>query len=390
MRTPRALPLLLLRGFHNGCHVGAAARDQNHNVLHLPVIIPAMSTPSAPPPAPSPQRSPRAGHVDGKKPARCPTATPCRSMVWSPVCNQKTSRDPVMQLTDAEAQRALDSLKLLTLVFESSGNRTTRWEHNFQRGVGVPDQSAVLLGLLMLRGPQTAGELRINAERWHRFADISSVEAFWTNCKTAAQKRRPAGRAAAPRARRPRARWAHLLCGPVDTSQPSYGGHPPPHWTPAPPCKPAYKRWRPKWPACNHGAPPVRRAGPGAWVDACHHPDRTETNDRATKQNQWRQAAMDLAFTPKSRPSREEVRTWVQTNLPRNLPQGAQRPAPDPRRYAGLGQDSGQKGWLAFGWLARSLAAPAGRPCKKHLFEEECALAGAPRIIPSAPSWWPR
>jgi uncharacterized protein YceH (UPF0502 family) len=63
-------------------------------------------------------------------------------------------------------------------VFESSGNRTTRWEHNFQRGVGVPEQSAVLLGLLMLRGPQTAGELRINAERWYRFADISSVEAF--------------------------------------------------------------------------------------------------------------------------------------------------------------------------------------------------------------------
>ena len=61
---------------------------------------------------------------------------------------------------------------------ESSGGRTTRWEHNFQRGVGVPEQSAVLLGLLMLRGPQTAGELRINAERWYRFADISSVEAF--------------------------------------------------------------------------------------------------------------------------------------------------------------------------------------------------------------------
>jgi uncharacterized protein YceH (UPF0502 family) len=93
-------------------------------------------------------------------------------------CNQKTSRDPVMNLSDAEAQEALDSLKLLTLAFESSGNRTTRWEHNFQRGVGVPEQSAVLLGLLMLRGPQTAGELRINAERWYRFADISSVEAF--------------------------------------------------------------------------------------------------------------------------------------------------------------------------------------------------------------------
>ena len=93
-------------------------------------------------------------------------------------CNQKTSREPVMQLSDAQAQEALDALKLLSLAFESSGNRTTRWEHNFQRGVGVPEQSAVLLGLLMLRGPQTAGELRINAQRWSPFADLSSVEAF--------------------------------------------------------------------------------------------------------------------------------------------------------------------------------------------------------------------
>ena len=132
-------------------------------------------------------------------------------------CNQKTSRDPVMQLSDAEAQEALDSLKLLTLAFETSGGRTTRWEPNFQRGVGVPEQSAVLLGLLMLRGPQTAGELRINAERWYRFADISSVEAFLAEL----QERSPDKGGPlvtllprAPGAREPR--WAHLLCGPVD------------------------------------------------------------------------------------------------------------------------------------------------------------------------------
>ena len=151
-------------------------------------------------------------------------------------CNQKTSRDPVMQLTDAEAQEALDALKLLTLVFESSGNRTTRWEHNFQRGVGVPDQSAALLGLLMLRGPQTAGELRINAERWHRFADISSVEAFLDELQNrSAEKGGPLVvlLPRAPGAREPR--WAHLLCGPVDTSPQAYGGHPAPSLdTPAP------------------------------------------------------------------------------------------------------------------------------------------------------------
>ncbi|MFY3385661.1 YceH family protein [Paracidovorax sp. MALMAid1276] len=134
-------------------------------------------------------------------------------------CNQKTSRDPVMQLTDAEAQEALDSLKLLTLAFESSGNRTTRWEHNFQRGVGVPEQSAVLLGLLMLRGPQTAGELRINAERWYRFADISSVEAFLDELQERSPEKGGPLVVLLPRAPGAREqRWAHRLCGPVDTT----------------------------------------------------------------------------------------------------------------------------------------------------------------------------
>ena len=134
-------------------------------------------------------------------------------------CNQKTSREPVMQLSDAEAQEALDSLKLLSLAFESSGSRTTRWEHNFQRGVGVPEQSAVLLGLLMLRGPQTAGELRINAERWYRFADISSVEAFLDELQERSAEKGGPLVMQLPRAPGAREqRWAHRLCGPVDAS----------------------------------------------------------------------------------------------------------------------------------------------------------------------------
>ena len=139
-------------------------------------------------------------------------------------CNQKTSREPVMQLSDAQAQEALDSLKLLSLAFESSGSRTTRWEHNFQRGVGVPEQSAVLLGLLMLRGPQTPGELRINAERWYRFADISSVEAFLDELQERSPEKGGPLVVQLPRAPGAREqRWAHLLCGPVDASS---AGHP--------------------------------------------------------------------------------------------------------------------------------------------------------------------
>lgn len=141
-------------------------------------------------------------------------------------CNQKTTRDPVMNVGDAQAQEALDELKHLSLVHESSGGRTTRWEHNFQRGIGVPEQSAVLLGLLMLRGPQTAGELRINAERWYRFADISSVEAFLDELQERSSEKGGPLVVQLPRAPGAREqRWAHLLCGPVDTSSTSQNGH---------------------------------------------------------------------------------------------------------------------------------------------------------------------
>ncbi|GAD20651.1 YceH family protein [Acidovorax sp. MR-S7] len=134
-------------------------------------------------------------------------------------CNQKSSREPVMQLTDGEVQEALDGLRQQTLVTEIGGARVARWEHNFARGVGVPDQSAVLLGLLMLRGPQTAGELRINAERWYRFADISSVEAFLDELQERSDEKGGPLVVLLPRApgaREPR--WAHLLCGPVDAT----------------------------------------------------------------------------------------------------------------------------------------------------------------------------
>lgn len=134
-------------------------------------------------------------------------------------CNQKTSRDVVMNITDAQAQEALDDLKLLNLTHESSGGRVARYEHNFQRGVGVPEQSAVILGLLMLRSPQTAGELRINTERWYKFADISSVEAFLDELQERSAEKGGSLVVCLPRAPGAReSRWAHLLSGPVDAS----------------------------------------------------------------------------------------------------------------------------------------------------------------------------
>jgi uncharacterized protein YceH (UPF0502 family) len=123
-------------------------------------------------------------------------------------CNQKTARDPVIEATEAEVQAAIDRLKSLSLVMESSGGRVMRYAQNAGKGLGLPPQSVALLAVLFLRGPQTAGELRINSERLHRFGDILSVEAFLNEL---AEKPFVRELAKQPGARE--TRWAHLLSG---------------------------------------------------------------------------------------------------------------------------------------------------------------------------------
>jgi uncharacterized protein YceH (UPF0502 family) len=130
-------------------------------------------------------------------------------------CNQKTARDPVINATDAEVLTAVDGLKALSLVFEGSGSRVVKFEHNLPRVFNVPAASAALLTVLMLRGPQTSAELRLNCERLHRFADISSVEGFLDEM-AAKEPPRVLKLPRAPGAREPR--WVHLLCGEPDPS----------------------------------------------------------------------------------------------------------------------------------------------------------------------------
>ena len=129
-------------------------------------------------------------------------------------CNQKTSRDPVMELTEDQVQAAIGSLKAQSLVFEASSSRVPRFEHNFQRGFALSEPQAVLLGLLMLRGPQTPGELRTNSDRWYKFADIASVEDALNELKARGEDSGAVmivqlARTAGMREQR----WAHGLCG---------------------------------------------------------------------------------------------------------------------------------------------------------------------------------
>lgn len=136
-------------------------------------------------------------------------------------CNQKNNRDPVMNATEAQVQEAIDALHARSMVSQSSGARVTRYEHNMARALRIPDQSVALLATMMLRGPQTAGELRINSERMHRFADISSVETFLEELATRPDQQ--GGSLVVKLDRQPgerEQRWAHLLCGPVASSTP--------------------------------------------------------------------------------------------------------------------------------------------------------------------------
>jgi uncharacterized protein len=95
-------------------------------------------------------------------------------------CNQKSNRSPVMNASEAEVQMALDGLKRQTLVIDSYGasGRVMRYAHNLSKVINIGQQMTALLAALMLRGPQTPGELRTGCDRMYRFADISSVEAF--------------------------------------------------------------------------------------------------------------------------------------------------------------------------------------------------------------------
>jgi uncharacterized protein YceH (UPF0502 family) len=140
-----------------------------------------------------------------------PDTYPLTLLALTAGCNQKSSRDPVLSASETDVQAAVDRLKSMSFVVESSGGRVMRYAHNVERVLSVPSQAVALLAALMLRGPQTIGELRINTDRLHRFADTSAVEGFLQELAT-----RPAGALVVELARQPGARetrWSHLLSG---------------------------------------------------------------------------------------------------------------------------------------------------------------------------------
>ena len=134
-------------------------------------------------------------------------------------CNQKSNRDPVMDLDEATVQKTLDSLSKKHFVMEKSGfgSRVPKYQHRFCNTefgtLKLDPQELAIVCELLVRGPQTPGELRTRASRMAPFAETSEVEAALTRLAD-----RPDGPFVVRLAREPNrrdSRWAHLFSGPV-------------------------------------------------------------------------------------------------------------------------------------------------------------------------------
>ena len=133
-------------------------------------------------------------------------------------CNQKSNRDPVVSYDENTVREAVESLRGKRLVRSAAGSRVVKYEHSFLEVFNVGRRELALLCTLMLRGPQTLGELRDRSERMRSFSDLEEVEA----CLEGLMRLEP--RALAKRlARQPgtkEPRYMHLLTGDAEPSIP--------------------------------------------------------------------------------------------------------------------------------------------------------------------------
>ncbi|HEX7133537.1 MAG TPA: YceH family protein, partial [Iamia sp.] len=147
-----------------------------------------------------------------------PATYPLTMKVLVSACNQTSSRDPLMDLGDAEVEAAVDGLKAHRLVrklLPSHGNRSVKFRQVAVEVLTVDEAQRAILTVLLLRGPQTPQELKTRTDRLHAFADVDEVEdvladmARWGEPLVRLLPRRPGQRDA---------RWAHLLSGEPDLS----------------------------------------------------------------------------------------------------------------------------------------------------------------------------
>jgi uncharacterized protein len=130
-------------------------------------------------------------------------------------CNQRSNREPIMNLDDDELRQALHGLEAKRLAgrARSADGRVTKYEHWLGEAFNFSRAETAVICILLLRGPQTPGELRGRTERLHEFTEISDVTAGLQKL----MEREPPLVTLLPRQPGAReSRYAHLLCGPVE------------------------------------------------------------------------------------------------------------------------------------------------------------------------------
>jgi len=148
-----------------------------------------------------------------EKEATTPDIYPLTVNAAQSAANQKTAREPVMNVDPGAVNHGLRQLEQKGLARQVFSSRAERYEHRAGSHFNVPQQQVVLLGLLLLRGPQTVHELLARSERLHRFADADDLrhqlERLIQRDLLVQIPRGPGQR---------EDRYMHLLCGPVDVA----------------------------------------------------------------------------------------------------------------------------------------------------------------------------
>lgn len=134
-------------------------------------------------------------------------------------CNQKSNRDPIMALAEEEVVRALDSLRFKQLVVLSAdGGRVPKYRHLLAEKLGLMPAEQAIICELLLRGPQTVGELRTRGERMHPFGDLAAVEEV---LQELIQREKPLITLMPRQPGRKEGRYAHLFSGMPECSEES-------------------------------------------------------------------------------------------------------------------------------------------------------------------------
>ncbi len=153
-----------------------------------------------------------------EKEATTPDIYPLSINALLSACNQKTNRNPVVDYEEDLLAEALEGLREKALIYrvDGAGSRVPKYKHRIEERLGLDGAGKALLAVLLLRGPQTVGELRVRTERMHPFVDLEAVESALTEIAEDCEV--PLWKKLDPTPGQKEVRYAHLFFGDIELS----------------------------------------------------------------------------------------------------------------------------------------------------------------------------